>query len=169
MTPKQLSAVPCSTCGVAAGKRCVLHSGALRGEPHVDRRLTAAEAVEMKRSTNRYTPGKSKIRVLLDCCSWVAPLRKAKEFSQTMNVARSRSGLRSEALTSEIWALRRSAGSLVAFGRPQQTLLFLKTCRSQVGFRERSRLAFVEEGVFGPLGSNRPPPALSDCAFHLFL
>src|SRR5260370_8520978 len=51
MTPKQLSAVPCSTCGVAAGKRCVLHSGALRAEPHVDRRLTAAEAVE-KRSTN---------------------------------------------------------------------------------------------------------------------
>ena len=42
-------------------ERCVLHSGALRAEPHVDRRLTAAEAVEMKRSTNRYTPRKSKL------------------------------------------------------------------------------------------------------------
>jgi hypothetical protein len=86
-----------------------------------------------------------------------------------MNVARSRSGLRSEALTSEISAPRRSARSPVAFGHPQQTLLFLKTRRSQVGFRERSCLAFVEEGVFGPLGSNRPSPALSDGAFHLFL
>ena len=38
----------------------------------------------------------------------------------------------------------------------------------QVGFRERSRLAFVEEGVLGPLGSNRPSPAFSDGTFHLF-
>jgi hypothetical protein len=49
MTPKQLSSVPCPRCGVAAGKRCVLHSGALRAEPHVDRRLSAIEAVEVKR------------------------------------------------------------------------------------------------------------------------
>lgn len=44
-----------------------------------------------------------------------------------------------------------------------------KSRQSQVGFLERSRLAFVEEGIFGPLGSNRPSPALSGGAFHLFL
>ena len=47
--PKQVSSVPCPTCGVAAGKRCVLHSGAPRTEPHVDRKLSAAEAIETKR------------------------------------------------------------------------------------------------------------------------
>jgi hypothetical protein len=45
LTPKQLSAVPCPTCGVPAGKRCELHSGALRSEPHVDRKFAAAEAI----------------------------------------------------------------------------------------------------------------------------
>jgi hypothetical protein len=49
MTPKQLSSVPCPRCGVATGKRCVLGSGALRPGPHVDRRLAAIEAVEIKR------------------------------------------------------------------------------------------------------------------------
>ena len=49
LTPTQLSAVPCPTCGVAAGQRCLLHSGALRSESHVDRRLAAAEAIEAKR------------------------------------------------------------------------------------------------------------------------
>jgi len=48
LTPKQLSSVPCATCGVAAGQRCVLHSGALRSEPHVDRKLSAIEAIEKK-------------------------------------------------------------------------------------------------------------------------
>jgi hypothetical protein len=48
LTPKQLSSVPCPTCGVAAGKRCVLHSGGLRLEPHVDRKLSAIEAIERK-------------------------------------------------------------------------------------------------------------------------
>jgi CRP/FNR family transcriptional regulator, cyclic AMP receptor protein len=43
---KQVSSVPCPTCGVAAGQRCLLHSGALRSEPHVDRRLSAIEAIE---------------------------------------------------------------------------------------------------------------------------
>ena len=86
-----------------------------------------------------------------------------------MNVVQSRSGLRSETLTSEFGPFGEALAALVEFGRPQQTLLFLETCRSQVGFRERSRLAFVEEGVFGPLGSNRPSPPLSDGAFDLFL
>ena len=50
LTPAQLSSVPCPTCGVAAGQRCLLHSGALRSELHIDRKLSAAEAIE----TNRY-------------------------------------------------------------------------------------------------------------------
>jgi hypothetical protein len=50
LTPKQLLSVPCPTCGVAAGARCLLHSGAPRMEPHVDRKLSAADAIERKRS-----------------------------------------------------------------------------------------------------------------------
>jgi hypothetical protein len=49
MTPKQLSSVPCARCGVARGKSCLAPSGALRAGPHVDRRLSAIEAVEVKR------------------------------------------------------------------------------------------------------------------------
>jgi len=49
LTPTQLSSVPCPTCGVAAGQRCLLHSGALRSELHIDRKLSAAEAIERKR------------------------------------------------------------------------------------------------------------------------
>jgi hypothetical protein len=50
LTPKQLSSVPCPTCGVAAGKHCVLHSGAPRTKPHVDdRKLRAADVIETKR------------------------------------------------------------------------------------------------------------------------
>ena len=49
LTPRQLSSVPCPTCGVASGKRCVLLSGAPRSKPHVDRKLSAAEAIETKR------------------------------------------------------------------------------------------------------------------------
>src|SRR5947209_19329810 len=37
------------TCGVHAGMRCLLHSGRLRDEPHIGRKLTAIEAVESKR------------------------------------------------------------------------------------------------------------------------
>jgi hypothetical protein len=49
LTPKQLSSVPCPSCGAATGHLCELHSGALRVEPHLDRKLAAAEAVETKR------------------------------------------------------------------------------------------------------------------------
>src|SRR3989442_1798506 len=49
LTLRQLTAVPCPTCGVAPGKRCLLHSGAPRSEPHVDRKLSAAEAIETRR------------------------------------------------------------------------------------------------------------------------
>jgi hypothetical protein len=49
MTAAQFSSIPCPTCGVALGQRCLLHSGRLRTEPHLDRKLAAAEAVESKR------------------------------------------------------------------------------------------------------------------------
>jgi hypothetical protein len=49
LTLKQVSSVPCPTCGAAAGKRCELHSGAPRSGPHVDRKLSAAAAIEAKR------------------------------------------------------------------------------------------------------------------------
>ncbi len=49
LSPKQLSAVPCPTCGVRPGERCILHSGAPRTESHVDRKLCAAEAIEVER------------------------------------------------------------------------------------------------------------------------
>jgi hypothetical protein len=53
LTKKQLSSVPCPTCGVAAGRRCVLYSGGLRAEPHADRKLIAAEAVKTKRRARK--------------------------------------------------------------------------------------------------------------------
>jgi hypothetical protein len=46
LTPKQISSVPCPTCGVTTGERCLLHSGGKRSEPHVDRKLLAVEAIE---------------------------------------------------------------------------------------------------------------------------
>jgi hypothetical protein len=49
LTAKQLLSVPCPTCGVGAGARCLLHSGGPRSEPHVDRKLSAADAIERKR------------------------------------------------------------------------------------------------------------------------
>jgi hypothetical protein len=48
LTPRQASSVPCPTCGVGIGERCVLHSGAPRSEAHVDRKLAAAEALDKK-------------------------------------------------------------------------------------------------------------------------
>src|SRR6266852_5968694 len=41
--------VPCPSCGVASEERCLLHSGTPRSEPHVDRKLSAAEAIVTKR------------------------------------------------------------------------------------------------------------------------
>jgi hypothetical protein len=48
LTAKQLSSTPCPTCGVAAGYRCLLHSGAPRSAPHVDRRYSVMDAIERK-------------------------------------------------------------------------------------------------------------------------
>jgi hypothetical protein len=48
LTLKQILSVPCPTCGAATDQACELHTGALRTEPHRNRKLSAAEAVETK-------------------------------------------------------------------------------------------------------------------------
>lgn len=48
LTPKQILSVPCDTCGAAVGEVCELYTGAPRIEPHRDRKLSAAEAVEAR-------------------------------------------------------------------------------------------------------------------------
>jgi hypothetical protein len=48
LTHKQISSVPCPTCGVAVGKGCILYSGGLRLEPHLVRKISAMEALERK-------------------------------------------------------------------------------------------------------------------------
>jgi hypothetical protein len=45
LTLKQMNSVRCTTCGAATGEPCELHSGALRFEPHRDRKLSAADAL----------------------------------------------------------------------------------------------------------------------------
>jgi hypothetical protein len=50
LTLKQMLSVPCPTCGAAIEEGCELHNGAPRTEPHRDRKLSAAEAVETRRS-----------------------------------------------------------------------------------------------------------------------
>jgi hypothetical protein len=50
LTPEQVLAVACPTCGVPVGARCVLLSGAIRFEPHVDRKFSAAEAMEKEQA-----------------------------------------------------------------------------------------------------------------------
>jgi len=48
LTPKQTLSVPCPICGAAIDEPCELHTGAPRSEPHQDRNLFAADAVESK-------------------------------------------------------------------------------------------------------------------------
>ena len=48
LTLKQIFSVPCPTCGATNGGACELHTGTPRTEPHRDRKLSAAEAVETK-------------------------------------------------------------------------------------------------------------------------
>jgi hypothetical protein len=43
LSPKQILAIRCPTCGAAPGERCELASGQPRTEPHRDRRLVAAD------------------------------------------------------------------------------------------------------------------------------
>ena len=49
MTPELFLSVRCPTCKVASGKHCLLLSGGLRTESHIDRKLAAIEAVETRR------------------------------------------------------------------------------------------------------------------------
>jgi hypothetical protein len=49
LTVKQINSVRCTTCGAAIGEPCELDSGALRFEPHRDRKLFAADALETNR------------------------------------------------------------------------------------------------------------------------
>jgi hypothetical protein len=49
---KAVFTVACPTCGVAAGKRCILTTGKPRIEAHVNRRLSALEMLERKAGTN---------------------------------------------------------------------------------------------------------------------
>jgi len=56
-TPEQTLSVPCTTCGAAIGEACELHTGDPRTEPHRDRKLSAAEAVEAQ-SGKRYQPAR---------------------------------------------------------------------------------------------------------------
>jgi hypothetical protein len=71
ITPKQLSSVVCPTCGVVAGKQCVLVAGGLRNEPHPHRKVLAAEALERKRTkrVNRVTKKESD-------AAWLAELKR---------------------------------------------------------------------------------------------
>jgi hypothetical protein len=57
LTQKQLISVPCPTCGVAAGARCLLHSGAPRSEPHINRKLSAADAIEQQKGLREHGHG----------------------------------------------------------------------------------------------------------------
>jgi hypothetical protein len=50
LTLKQILSVPCPTCGAAIEEACELHTGARRTEPHRNRKLSAAEAVERSQS-----------------------------------------------------------------------------------------------------------------------
>ena len=52
LTLKQMLSVPCRTCGAATDEPCELQTGAPRTEPHRDRKLAAAEAVERSLSDN---------------------------------------------------------------------------------------------------------------------
>ena len=56
LTPSQTLSVPCPTCGAAIREVCELHSGAPRTEPHRDRKLAAADAVEARLSKRKRLP-----------------------------------------------------------------------------------------------------------------
>jgi hypothetical protein len=54
LTPKQIRSVACNTCGAAIGERCELHTGALRTEPHRERKLAAAEVASTNPPNNKW-------------------------------------------------------------------------------------------------------------------
>ena len=56
LTPTQVLSVLSATCGAALGEPGELNTGALRTEPHRDRKLSASEAAEMESSKKRLPP-----------------------------------------------------------------------------------------------------------------
>jgi hypothetical protein len=56
LTNTQLLSVSCPTCGVAAGMRCQLYSGAPRA-PHVNRKLSAL-GITGRKASHRHNPEK---------------------------------------------------------------------------------------------------------------
>jgi hypothetical protein len=52
VTQQLLLAVPCPTCGVDAGKHCLLHTGEASPDPHIDRKLDASAAIETEKIPN---------------------------------------------------------------------------------------------------------------------
>jgi hypothetical protein len=71
LTPRQLFSVPCPRCGATTGRICGLHSGGLRFEPHLDRKLLAVENVERKRMhiDPKLQKSRSKFRFATSCYS----------------------------------------------------------------------------------------------------
>ena len=67
LTPKQILSVPCPTCGAAIEEVCELHTGDPRTEPHRDRKLDAADAVEAKASKLQAPVRPQRSLVLVDC------------------------------------------------------------------------------------------------------
>jgi ribosomal protein L11 len=53
LTWKQTFSVPCPTCGAGIKEACQLDTGAKRTEPHRERKLSAAEAIEIARTSAR--------------------------------------------------------------------------------------------------------------------
>jgi len=65
LTAKQILSVSCATCGAGCGEGCELHTGALRTEPHRDRKLAAADVVESAAGDHAATGSGRKKTVLL--------------------------------------------------------------------------------------------------------
>jgi hypothetical protein len=51
LAAKNVSTIPCPTCGAGIGKRCILTTGRPRIEAHVNRRLGALEMLEREAGT----------------------------------------------------------------------------------------------------------------------
>ena len=56
LTVRQLTSVACPACGVPPGERCLWRSGSSRTEPHLDRKLIAAETIEQERDSRWSQP-----------------------------------------------------------------------------------------------------------------
>ena len=59
LNAKQMSSVPCPTCGAAPGMPCEIYSGGIR-RPHVDRKFVAIEALVQEAETVHAGPSRRK-------------------------------------------------------------------------------------------------------------